>query len=300
MAPPILATLETGIPTQSASNPDQQLSVYESHLSLKKLTCLLPAPKHLETPQDSITSSDQLTVQGFLHGLWKPIIPRYKIPSAPGAPKLQIIASIGLEDLPSIDSAAALGPGLLDLPESSPNEIDDEQVLSPSPESKRLRFSNPKGADEKDVSLMIPKVIRTYTKKAKPVSPVWKNSSARSTTQTFTHERVVPDGILYDGSDTRREQDHFKGVPKTRPARKHTSEYPQKRERQTLHDHGESRREDHGGDDANLLTRKKKRETKKTKRGASVDELTVVRKLPSDEDYPMEAQVRTSLRQRLI
>lgn len=76
-------------------------------------------------------------------------------------------ASSGFEDLSLIDAAAVSGAALLAPPESSRNETESEKDFSQSQEVRRLRFPNPKDVDERVGPMKVPKVTRTYTKKAK-------------------------------------------------------------------------------------------------------------------------------------
>lgn len=265
--------LQTGTPTRLAVKPDQPLSVQEFLRSLKKSTRPLPTPKRLEAPQDNTLTSRQLTVQGFLHSLRKPVTPTCH------------------EDLSSIDSAAGvLGPGLLDPPESILNDISSEQVLSPLPEANRPQSPNPKGSDEKDVSMKMPKVVRTYAKKTKQVLTVRQDSASLFLTQSSTRDGAPLDGVVHDGSGAPIDQAASREIPRIQPAKKPTSVVLRKRKRQPQQDDEEIRQEDHSEDDADMVMGEKKKRTKRKKRRAPVNELALVTKPPSHEVSPVIAQ----------
>lgn len=263
MAPAIRSPLQAGTSTRVVVSPDQRLSVQDFLRSLKKPTRPLPTSKCFGAPPNDT---------------FKPVNPPWKPAEAP---KLETIASTVLEDPPFIDSAAS---GLWDLPESTPDEICSEQVLSPSPEAKRLRPPNPKGADEKDQSMKIPKVTRTYTKKAKHVSPQQNVSPALLLTQFPTHERALLDGLPNDGSGSATEQLAFRKPLKNKLSKKHNSAVSQKRKQQPLQDDEEIHREDHGEYVADILITEKNKKTKRKKRRVPVNELALVKRLPSRED----------------
>ena len=301
MSSAIRPPLQTGAPTRLAVIPGQPLSVQEFLRSLKKSTRPLPTTKRFEAPQEDTLTSCQLTVQGSLHNLRKPVTSRHKSVEAIEAPKFQTIASTGHEVLPFIDSAAEIpGPGLLDPPESIINEIDSEQVLTPLPEAKRLRSLNQKGVDEKDVSMKIPKVVRTYAKKTKQVLPVRKYTSALILTQSSTREGALLDGLLNDGSGATTEQSASREVSKVQSAKNSISAVASKRKRQPQQDNEETRREDHREDDADMVLGQKQKRTKRKKRRAPIKELALVTKLPSPEVSPVNSQVRKSFGHHLI
>lgn len=276
---------QTATPTHLAVSPNQRLGVKEFLRSLKKPGRPLPPPKSFEALQNDASTSSQLTVQGFLHGLRK--LMTCKPAEAAEAPKLEAFASTGLEDLTFIDPAA---PGLLDSPESTPNETDSEQVLISSPEARNLRPSHPKGADEMDEYMKIPKVTRTYTKKTKHVSPQRKDNPALFfLTQLPKHKRALLDGLPDDESDSTTEQVASREL---QPAKEHTSAVPQKRRQQPLQDDEEIHREDHGEYDADTVIMEKDKKTKRKKRRVAVNELALVKRLSSREHFPANNQVR--------
>lgn len=292
MASAIRPPSRTGSPTRSAVSIDQPLSVQEFLRSLRKATRPLATPQTLEALQDNTSTRCQLTVQGLLHGLRKPVTPLFK---SAEAPKSQTIASTGLDDLAFIDTATpASGPGPLDPPKSSPIEIDGEQVLSPLPEAQTLRYSDPEGADEKSVPMKIPSVTRTYTKKAKHISPQQNDSAALFLTQFSTRKGALVDRLFDDGTDSKTEQLAPHETPKTKPAKKHTSVVPKKRRQQPLQENEEIHREDHSEFDADTVTKKKKEKTKRKKRRVPVNELALMKELPSREAFPANNQVRRS------
>lgn len=288
--------LQRGTPTRSAISPDQPLTVQEFLRSLKKPTRPLSTSEGLETPQEKSFQSSQLTVQTFLHGLRKPVTPLRKPAEAAEGPKLQTIASESLESSQSI--AAASGPSFLDPPKPNPSEMDSERVFSPLLEAERLRCSTPKGKEEKDVPMKIPKVIRTYTKKAKHVSPQQRDSPALFLTQSSTHKAVLIDGLHDDSSDSPTERLAAREASKNRPVKKHTSVVLQKRKRHPLQENEEIRRVDHNEDDADTLIRQKKGKKRRKSRRAPVNELALVTGIL--EISPVKSQVRPSFGQYFI
>lgn len=77
-------------------------------------------------------------------------------------------------------------------------------------------------------------------------------------------------------------------MPKSKE--KHTSAVPQKRRWQHLQDHEEIRREDHSGSDADIMTRKERKKSKRKKRRVPVNELSLVKAFPSQERSPADRQ----------
>ncbi len=273
---------KSATPTRLAVSPNQRLGVKEFLLSLKKPARPLPTPKSFEALQDKASTSSQLTVQGFLHVLRKPMTS--KPAEAAEAPKLEAIGSTCLEDLTFIDSAA---PGLLDSPESTLNKTDSQQVLISSPEARNLRPPHPKGANEMDESMKIPKVTRTYTKKTKHVSPQRKDNPVLFLVELPKHKRALLDGLLDDESTTEQVASR-----ELQPAKEHTSAVPQKRRQQPLQDDEEIHREDHGEYDADTVMMEKYKKTKRKKRRVAVNELVLVKRLSSREHSPANNQVR--------
>lgn len=288
--------LPKGTPTRSAVSPDQPLTVQDFLRSLKKPTRPLPTADRFETPQETTPQSGQLTVQAFLHGLQKPASPLRKRAEAAESPRLHTISSENLENSQSI--AATSSPNSLDPAEHTPNKTDSEKILSLSPEGKRLRCPTPKGKVMEDVSMKIPKVTRTYTKKAKHISPPQRGSPALFLTQSPTHKEALIDGLHDDRSDSRTERPPSREGSRIGPVRKHTSEVLQKRKRQPLQENEDGRQVDHNEDDANMVMREKKGKNKRRRRRAPVDELPLVTNIQSLEVSPVKAQVRLSSRQR--
>lgn len=295
MDPAIRPPLQRGSPTRLAVSPGPPLTVQKFLRNLKKSTSPLATPGRLETAQENALKRCQLTVQAFLHGLRKPLTPPRKPAEAAEVPKLQMIASTGLEDLQYI--ATASGPGLLDAPEPTPNKIDGEQVLSLSPETKRLRTLNPRGEGEKDVSMRIPKVTQTYTKKAKHVSPQQNDSPALSLTQRSMHQGRLIDDLHDNRLDSSTEQLASREASETEPVTKHTLAIPRKRKRQPLQE--EIHRVDRGEDDADTAIRENKRKRRKRRR-APINELALVADIQSLEVSAVKGQVRTSCGQHFI
>lgn len=277
--------LHKGTPARPALSPDQPLTVQEFLRSLKKPTRPFPLSEGLETLQERTPQSGQLTVQAFLHGLRKPVSPLHKPAEAAESPRIQIIAWKNLDNSQSI--AAASSPSFLDPPEATPNKIGSEIILSLSPEGKGPQCPTPKGKEKEDVSMKIPKVTRTYTKKAKQVSLPQRGSPALFLTQSPTHKEPLIDGLHDDRSDSPAQRLASKEASRTRPARKHTSEVLQKRKRSPLQENEENRRVDHDEDDADMVTGEKK--GKKRRRRAPVNELAL-----------MKVQVRLSSGQHFI
>lgn len=282
--------LQRGTSTLLAVGQDQPLSVQDFLRSLKKSKRLLPTLKPLEAPQHDTFQNGELTVQGFLQGLRKPVTPTCEPAKGAEAPRFQNIASASFEDLSLIDAAAGSGPGLLDSPESSPNETDSEQDFSEIPEVKRLQFHDLKDVDEKDGPIKVPKVTRTYTKKAKHVPAQQNDSPPLFFSQTSAHEGALYDGSLDDGSDFPTERLASRSIPKTKE--KHTSAVPQKRKRQPPQDREENHRDDHSGDDVDIVTKEKRGKTKRKKRRVPVNELELVTRLSSQQRSPANDQVR--------
>ncbi|KAL9075732.1 MAG: hypothetical protein Q9161_001484 [Pseudevernia consocians] len=270
MAPDIRPPLQAGTSTRVVVSPDQRLSVHDFLRSLKKPARPLPTSKRFGPPPNDT---------------FKLVIP----PCKPAeAPKLEIIASTGLEDSPCIDSAA---PDLWDPLKSIPDEIDSEQVLSPSAEAKRLRPPNSKGADGKEQFMKIPQVTRTYTK-AKHVSPQQNVSPALFLAQFPTHERALLDGLPNDRPGSTTEQLAFRKPPKNKLSKKHASAVSQKRKQQPRQDDKEIHPEDHGEYVADILVTENNKKTKRKKRRVPVNELALVKRLPSRECPPVYNHVR--------
>ena len=280
---------QRGTPIRLTISPDQPLTVQEFLRSLKKPTRSLSTSERLERPQEKSLQSSQLTVQAFLHDLRKPVTPLRKPAEAAEGPKLQTIASENLESSQSI--AAASGPSSLDPPEHTPGKIDSERVLSPLLEAKRLRCPTLKGKQEKDVPMKIPKVTRTYTKKAKHVSPQQRDSPALFLTQSSTHKGVLIDGLHDDSSDSPTERLASREASKNRPVKKHTSVVLQKRKPQPLQENEEIRPVDDNEDDADMVIRQKKGKKKRKRRRAPVNELALVTDIQSLGVSPVKIQV---------
>lgn len=115
---------EIGTSTCVSFSPGEVLKVQDFIRSSKKSTRSLRTPNGLEASQDDTLMRHQLTVQGFLHGLRRPVTPPSNPAEGSQAPNLQPIASTGQEDWLWIDSAATFSrPGLLDPPESIPSDV---------------------------------------------------------------------------------------------------------------------------------------------------------------------------------
>ena len=220
------------------------------------------------------------------HGLRKPVSPPCQPAEVAQAPKPQSIASAGHKDLLFVDTVATVtGPGLLDPPESTPSDTDTKQVLSPAPDARRSRSPDPQAADGSDVLMKMPKVVWTYTRKIKHKPLVRKDISTKSPTQSFTHQGGLLDGLLDDGSDTPTEQLASKGNPNIRPAKKRTSKIAVKRKQQTLQDDEELRRENRSEVNADVVTGENNSKTKRKRRRAPVNQLALVNRLSSHNDF---------------
>ena len=251
-------------------------------------------------PPQSRTSnpSYHLTVQGFLHGLRKPVSP----PCQPGevAPfsKLQLTSSTGNEDLLHVDSVATLpGPGLLDPPESTSSEIDSDQVVSPIPKARRLQSAVSEGADGCDVLMTMPKVVRTYTRKVTGESSVREDSPTSSLRRSSVHERVLLEGPLDDALGTPIEYLASKESRRIKDAKKRTLAVPRKRRQRILQDDAETcleNRTEDGADTVISVDNKTKRKKRK-KRRAPVNQLALVARAASHEGSRLKSQVRTPL-----
>ena len=291
MASAIRSPSEIGTPTCLYASSDQPLSVQDPLRSLKS-KCQSPARAFLEASQENALTSYHLTVQGFLHGLRK---------SGSETPKLQSIASTRHADLLFVNSVATISrPGLLDPPESTSSETASDQVLSPSPETRRLRSPNPEGAIRSDVSMKMPKVLRTYTKRIKHGPLVSDDSSTLFLTRSSTHGGALLDQNLRDRSDMPTGQLASGAKPTTKPTKKRTSAVPRKRKQQTLQDDEENRRGDGSEDDAHIVISKKSSKAKRKKRRAPVNQLALVTRLPSHKVPTVYAQVRTYFLHRLL
>ena len=257
-----------------------------------------PTSKCLGASQEIAFASYQLTVQGFLHGLRKPLSP----PCQPGkvAPisKLQLTSSTCHEDLLFVDSVAAVsGPGILDPPESTSSEIDSDRVVSPIPKARRLQPVVPEGADGCDVLMTMPKVVRTYTRRITRESPLREDSPISSLSRSSVYERVLPKGPLDDALDTSIEYLASKEDRRIKDAKKRTSAVPQKRRQKIVQDDEKACQENCSGDGADTVIRKdnKTKRKKRKKRRAPVNQLALVARAPSHEDSRLNSQVRTSL-----
>ena len=221
------------------------------------------------------------------------MIPPCKPTEAEQATYSQPFASTGQGDLLFVDLEAALpGPSLLDPPESSPCETDGDQVPSPAPEARRLPSPHSPGADERDVTMKIPKVVRTYTKKIKHESLKWKDSYTFPLTRSSTHEGALLDVLLDDGSDVPKERLAPKERSKIRPAKKLSRSAPLKRKRQILQHDEKICQEDSSEDKVDTVISKKKSQTKRKKRRAPVNELALVTGLTVHGIPTKKAQVR--------
>ena len=251
--------------------------------------------KGLGVSHENAFPSYHLTVQGFLHGLRKPISP----PCQPGdvAPfsKLQSTSSTGHEDLLFVDSVS--GPGLLDPPESTSSEIDSDQVVSPIPKARRLQSAVSEGADGCDVLMTMPKVVRTYTRKVMGESPVREDSPTSSLRRSSVHERVMLEGPLDDALDPPIEYLASKENRRIKDAKRRTSAVPRKRRQRILQDDEETcqeNRTEDGADTVISVDNKTKRKKRK-KRRAPVNQLALVARAPSHEGSRLKSQVRTPL-----
>lgn len=89
-------------------------------------------------------------------------------PEVDQTPSPHTNASTGHQDKQFGDTVAKVSDsGLLDPPESTSSDADCDQVPSPAPDAINLRSPDPKRPYESDVSMKIPRVIRTYTRKIK-------------------------------------------------------------------------------------------------------------------------------------
>lgn len=282
---------EMSTPTCLSASSDQLLSLQDPIRSLNSKR-QSPTRTFLEASQENALTSYHLTVQGFLHGLRK---------SGSETPKLQSIASTRHADLLFANSVATVSrPGLLDPPESTSSETDSDHVLSPSLETRRVRSPNPEGAIGSDVSMKMPKVVRTYTKRTKHGPLRRDDSSTLFLTRSSTHEGALLDQHLSDGSNMPTGQLASGAKPTTKPTEKRTSAVPRKRKQQTLQDDEENCRGDGSGKDADIVTSKKSRKAKRKKRRAPVNQLALVTRLPSHEVPTVNAQVRTYFLHHLL
>ena len=285
MAPAIQPQSQKATPTLRTASPDQSLNVQEFLRSLKKSRRPLPTPKSLGAH-----------------------------PEAAEGPDHQPGASTCHEDFPYVDLGAMSGPKLSDPSGSVPNKIDCEQVLSPFQEAKTQWSSKPQGADGRTISMKVPTVVKTYSKKLKHVSPLYLDKSTLLPAHFSTHEPILPGGSFYDGLDTPTEQPDLREIPSNKCAKKLILVGSWKRKRQPLADDGKVRQEDHDEDhieddeddevDPDIMIQEDTRKTRREKRRAPVNEIPLVNafneSLPSPTASPMNAHVRISLGQHLF
>ena len=246
----------------------------------------------LEASQDKAFTGHYLTVQGFLHGLRKPASPPCQPAEIAQSPKLQSTASKGHEDLLCDSVATVRSPELLDPPESSPSELNNEQAVSPIPEARRLQYPVPERPDGSKMLVRMPRVLRTYTRKIKYASPVRKDSSTSSPTRSSIHKEALLEGLPNNGSDTPTAHLASKKKRRVKDAEERTSAVPRKRKQQTLQDDEEACQKDRREDDADIVTGEKKRKARRKKRRAPINQLALVA-VP-------QSQVRTSFRHHLL
>ena len=286
MAPAIGPPPEACTPIGSNTNSDRPLSV-KHFVGNSECMRSLPKTEDSGTLQDGTSSNYQLTGQRFLHE--RPVT--LLCPSAEAA----LTANAQPVGLAGHDTEATnSGPCLLDPPESIPSETDNNQVSSPAPEARRLRSRTTKGSQGRDVSMQIPKVVRTYTKKIKPKLPVRDHSSAMPLTRSFTQDGALLVRNLDDASDSSAEQSASRKYLKARPMKNHTSAGPWKHKRQILQEEEKNCQEDRRNNDANTMTATKRKRPTRKKRRAPVHGLPLVTRLPSLEISAVEAQVRAS------
>ncbi len=296
MASAIRRRSRTSTPRCLAASPHHPLIVQDLR-SPQKSTLSFPKSKRLEAPQDDTFTSYQLTVQGFLHGLKKPVASPSQPAEAAPAVNIRLITPIGREDLLLVDSIP--GPSLLDPPESIPSDKDSGQVFSPVPEARELRSFSPKGADTKHALIKTPKVVQTYTKRVKHTLPVTNDNSPWPLTRHPMLDGAMLDGLVDDGSDTLAEQLASKADSEKKPAKKCTPATSRTRKRQTLQARRDIRQEDRSKDDEDMV-RSEKKKIKRKKRRAPVNELALVTRLPFHRNSTMKTHVRTFSRNHLL
>ena len=183
------------------------------------------------------------------------------------------------------------GLGLLHPPESIPSETDTDEVPNPAPEAKRLRFLSPEGSEERFLSMKMPKVVRTYTKKIKRGSIARKDDASLFMTQASTSEAALCDG-LSSSLDVLTRRLASGEHAEIELAKKGIAAVSHQRKRQTLQEEEEIRQP--GKDDASLMTIRRKEKGKRKKRRAPLNELPLVMRSSWYRASAGEAQVRAS------
>ena len=288
MAPAIQTQSQKPTRTLRTASPDQSLSVQEFLRSLRKWRRPLPAPTSLGAHSE-----------------------------AAEGPNLQRGASTCHEDFPYVHLGAISGPKLSDPPGSVPNKIHFQQVLSPFQEAETQRSSKPQGTDQRTISMKIPRALKTYSKKLKHALPLHMDKSTLSPTQFSTHEPRLPGGPFYDGLDNSTERPAFRESPINECAKKTKLVGSLKRKRQPVAANEEDRQGDHDEDlieddehveddevDSEIMRKEDTRKTRRKKRRAPVEGLSLVRtlneSLPSRTASFTNALVRISLGQHLF
>ena len=282
MAPAIRPQSQKATRTLRTASPDQPLKVQEFLRSLKKRRRPLPTPKSLVAhPEPAKGSNDQPD------------------------------ASTYHKDFPCVDLGVISGQKLSDPPRSVLNKIHCQRILGPFQEAEIQRPSKSQGADQRTISMNLPMVHKTYSKKLKPASPLHMDRSTLFPTQFLTHEPILPGEHFYDGRDTPTEQPALRESPSDKCTKKLNLVGSLKRKRQPLADVEQVRQGDQAKDpikddeddevDPNIVIKEDTRKTRRKKRRAPVNELPLVKtfneSLPSRTTSPMIADVRISLRQ---
>ena len=266
--------------TLKATSPDQPLNVQEFLRSLKKPRRPLPTPKSLGAHPEPAEGSNH-----------------------------QPDASTYHKDFPYIDLGMMSGQKLSDPPRSVLDKIHCQQVLGPFQEAETKRPSKLQGAEQRIISMNIPKVLKTYSKKLKHTSPLHMDRSTLFPNQSFTHEPILPGEHLYDGRNTPAEQPALRRSPSDKCTKTLNLVGSLKRKRQPLADVEQVRQEDQAEDpildnendevDPDIVIKEDTRKTRRKKRRAPVNELPLVKtlneSLPSRTVSPMDANVRISL-----
>ena len=191
MAPAIRPQSQKATRTLSTASPDQPLNVQEFLRSLKKRRRPLPTPKSLGAHPE--------LAEGSIH---------------------QPDASTYHKDFPYVDLGVISGEKLSDPPRSVYNKIHCQRVLGPFQEAERQRPSKPQGADERLISMNLPTVHKTYSKKLKHASPLHMDRSSLFPNHCFTHEPILPGEHFYDERDTPTKQSALSGSPSDKCAKK--------------------------------------------------------------------------------
>ena len=280
MAPTVRPQSQKATRTLRAASPDQPLNVQDFLRSLKKPRHPLPAPESLGAHPEPAECSNH-----------------------------QPDASTYHKDFPYVDLGMISGSKLSDPPRSVLDKIHCQRVLGPFQEANIKRPSKLQGAEQGIISMNLPMVLKTYSKKLKHTSPLHMDRSTLFLKQSFMHEPILPGEDFYDGRNTPAEQPALRESPSDMCTKKLNLVGSLKRKRQPLADVEQVRQGDQAKDpieddedvevDPDIVVKEDTRKTRRKKRRAPVNELPLVKtlneSLPSRTASPVDANVRISL-----